>query len=380
LDTLEENISKLYNLVWGQCSDALRAKIKSQPEFARIRDYPMEGIELLKLIKTISFKFEPQVYKPLAIDDPIRKFMSAKQGKQMQAAEYLEQFQNHLDVLEALGAMIGPHRGPINMVTGEAGIAATPVQIKEANKRSIAEAFINNADKTRYGQLLEDLRNKYLMGQGYGQLLEDLRNNYLMGQDNYPKTLNSAYNLLVNWQQDPRNMIHYGAGPNDGMVFAHQGDEEAQDSDNEKGTTLVQERQAHGGNKHITCFKCKKKGHYRGDCPLIKAEKENTNEEGSGSGTSLLAIGVIGDKMVFAQGGKRIDKCGIPECWVLLDNQSTVDVFSNPMLLQNIRKVDRSMHIQCTAGTTSTNMMGDLDGYGPVWYYPEGIANILSLS
>jgi hypothetical protein len=38
------------------------------------------------------------------------------------------------------------------------------------------------------------------------------------------------------------------------------------------------------------------------------------------------------------------------------------------------------MHIQCTAGTTLTNMMGDLDGYGPVWYHPEGIANILLLS
>jgi hypothetical protein len=96
MDTLEENISKLYNLVWGQCSDALRAKIESQPEFARIRDYPMEGIELLKLIKTISFKFEPQVYKPLAIDDAMRKFMSARQGKQMQAAEYLELFQTTL--------------------------------------------------------------------------------------------------------------------------------------------------------------------------------------------------------------------------------------------------------------------------------------------
>jgi ribosomal protein S7 len=233
----------------------------------------MEGIELLKLIKTISFKFEPQVYKPLAIDDAMRKFMSAKQGKQMQAAESLEQFQNHLDVLEAMGATIGPHRGVINMITGEAGVA-TPVQINEANELSIAVAFINNADKTRYGRLLEDLRN-----------------NYLMGQDNYPKTLNSAYNLLVNWQQDPRYMIHYGAGPNDGMVFAHQGDKEAQASDDAEGTTLVQERQARGGNKHITCFKCKKKGHYKGDCPLVKAEKESANEESASTNVAYQNVG-----------------------------------------------------------------------------------------
>jgi hypothetical protein len=62
------------------------------------------------------------------------------------------------------------------MITGnQVGPAAvaTPAQIAEANKRSIAVAFINKADKTRYGQLVEDLRN-----------------NYLMGQDNYLKTLN----------------------------------------------------------------------------------------------------------------------------------------------------------------------------------------------
>ena len=38
------------------------------------------------------------------------------------------------------------------------------------------------------------------------------------------------------------------------------------------------------------------------------------------------------------------------------------------------------MDIHCNAGVTSTNMVGDLHGYGTVWYHPNGIANILSLS
>jgi hypothetical protein len=39
------------------------------------------------------------------------------------------------------------------------------------------------------------------------------------------------------------------------------------------------------------------------------------------------------------------------------------------------------MVIRCNAGVTKTRMMGDLPGYdGPVWYNPDGIANILSLS
>ena len=38
------------------------------------------------------------------------------------------------------------------------------------------------------------------------------------------------------------------------------------------------------------------------------------------------------------------------------------------------------MFIHCTAGVAKTNLVGDLPGYGTVWYHPNGIANILSLS
>ena len=66
--------------------------------------------------------------------------------------------------------------------------------------------------------------------------------------------------------------------------------------------------------------------------------------------------------------------------WILLDNCSTVDVFHNGELLENIRSGMSYMDIHCNAGMTSTNLVGDLPGYGEVWYHPNGIANILSLA
>jgi hypothetical protein len=38
------------------------------------------------------------------------------------------------------------------------------------------------------------------------------------------------------------------------------------------------------------------------------------------------------------------------------------------------------MNIHCNAGVLTTNLIADLPGFGEVWYAPEGIANILSLS
>eukprot|EP00957_Ditylum_brightwellii_P208640 15358331-Ditylum_brightwellii.AAC.1 len=66
--------------------------------------------------------------------------------------------------------------------------------------------------------------------------------------------------------------------------------------------------------------------------------------------------------------------------WVLLDSQSTVNIFSNPALLVNIRKARHTLDIYCTVGKSPTDMIGNFPGFGTVWYYAKGIANILSLS
>ena len=44
----------------------------------------------------------------------------------------------------------------------------------------------------------------------------------------------------------------------------------------------------------------------------------------------------------------------------------------------NLRRVNEPLVIHYNAGKLSTNLMRDLPGYGPVWYYKGGIANILS--
>ena len=38
------------------------------------------------------------------------------------------------------------------------------------------------------------------------------------------------------------------------------------------------------------------------------------------------------------------------------------------------------MEVHCYTDTTTTNLMGELSGFGNVWYHPYSITNILSIS
>jgi len=57
------------------------------------------------------------------------------------------------------------------------------------------------------------------------------------------------------------------------------------------------------------------------------------------------------------------DKAGIPKTWILLDSKSTVDIFSNPHLLTNIRDSKTTLTLHCNAGKATVTQKGDSKGF-----------------
>jgi hypothetical protein len=55
--------------------------------------------------------------------------------------------------------------------------------------------------------------------------------------------------------------------------------------------------------------------------------------------------------------------------WILLDTQSTVNLFNNRLLLSNIRKTTGPpLCCYCNGGYQDSTLIGTLDGYGNIWY------------
>ena len=67
--------------------------------------------------------------------------------------------------------------------------------------------------------------------------------------------------------------------------------------------------------------------------------------------------------------------------WILMENQSTDDVFGNPRLVQNIRHtVGHYITIHCNSVNRRVMEEATLKGYGTAWFDEVAISNILSYS
>ncbi len=162
----------------------------------------------------------------------------------------------------------------------------------------------------------------------------------------------------------------------------------------------------------IECYYCHKKGHFSSECPSKpQAEKSNaqtenknndnnTNQGGSSDAQPKVQNGVCQAQYGFHM--RHVTHClptntevieeditHIPHSfvqntsdikeWLLLDNQSTTDIFCSARVLTNIRKVNEILKFTLNGGVLYASEKGYLNGYGDVWYHPDAITNILCL-
>jgi hypothetical protein len=217
---------------------------------------------------------------------------------------------------------------------------ATPDHMKEAKK-------------TVCKKILAALMLDGASGQKYGELKRGMAENYVAGMSEYPKSpevvlwILTAYKPPAGWNKCRQDA---GAASKEGAMFA----------------------QTEGNNwkANVSCHNCKKKGHITQECPnkneaqVDKQIHANVQEEDLDEGDNIFV--------------QKEERGIVNKNFILLNNQSTINQIAIPKLLKNIRKVNKPITVICNAGSTSTDLKGEL-GSMTVKHNPYCIANILLL-
>jgi hypothetical protein len=356
---VQKELKNAYSIMHGQCDEEMKASLAMDPTFAAI-DKGKDVIGLYKILQKINFSYTPVEEPILTMFKTKLDFMRIRQYDGQSVTEYYEKFLAMKEVNETLGTNIYDDLGFVDVIAREKGKDLDAMTPAEKDQFS-TEAMEEGADRMMGIHLLLG------SNQGiYGDMLTDLKNQFLKDKKNeYPKTLHDAYTRLKGYTKDK-----HAKNPNKvGVSFNTNGEED--------GDVMVNNGEfctRCGRNNHATkdCFA---KKHENGTLLHIEADAVTGHQVSAsdlyGSIGAAYGLMFVHDSPTTMPTSSTSSKGGIPNTWILLDSQSTINVFSNAKLLINIYRSSTTMQIKCNAGSRSTNLRGTLPGYGEVWYFAE---------
>ena len=167
--------SGLYNLVMGQCTEALKEHLNSHEDFVGANQ---NGIALLVLIHSLLHTFEECCKLADGLSDVKMAFYKLHQGKYMKLECYHEIFLTQVEVLDEVGITI-PDTALIQHIAEHHGRGVpTAANQEEAKQMVLTIQFIKGTNAC------------------HKPYLSHLCNSYLDGLDVYPNTVQEAYNIL----------------------------------------------------------------------------------------------------------------------------------------------------------------------------------------
>jgi hypothetical protein len=185
VNVYDNNLIKAYALLWERCTKGMKQKIEAQVEFAlTIENDP---IELLKAIKVHTQHYQEHQYNMSIVLDSIRGLINTKQKEGELLQDWTKRFRIARDLLEShLGRPLIIKKIAESLPEYD---VSDPVSIRKCQEKTfekfLAYFYLENADRTKYGSLLNGLNTQQLLG-----------------NNQYPKSVTEANNVLSNHRMD----------------------------------------------------------------------------------------------------------------------------------------------------------------------------------
>ena len=314
---MKGNIKKLYALVWGQCTQALKSELAGFDEYEE-NEKKANSLWLLEKIKVVSAGVDATANVVATYHQQYMSVSYLRQGLTESMEEYLKRFHALVATTKLAG---GENIWYCEKLFDLRMKDASEQQIKESEEKVKAVFFLLHGDKTRFGERIRELERAMHAG-----------------RDEWPLTVVGAYHLMIKTQEQMiaeevrlTRSNRRGGGRGGGSQFVQpygsprggrggrgqqgrgRGDNRYQPPSVPEGVQLVPGRD--GTTLDLQCYRCQDWGHISPNCPLT-------------TGSSFLM-----QRLQLTQDGNWT---GIERSWILLDTCSTNSTSNDARHVKNI--------------------------------------------
>ena len=409
-----QNQQKAFAIIIGQCTQRLQDKLHDDAQWEKINK-DQKPLELYTLIEKVVMKQTGDEYPPHNLVENLLAVLMLKQQTNQSNAQWYEKLNTRVDVAESVGVQF-------DSFSSLWEYCCEVKSWKEYDTLTSDEQATIRAESKE--QLLAYL---LIVNSSSTSTHESVKNNlldaFIAKRDEYPESRTDAIALLNKY--DERKPPPTAAS--DGTAFAQKGkkksDDKKKDDDAKEGKSPKKD--------NIECFVCNKKGHYANKCPqrpksgdsddssissksskssklekleelkkeikrtnkqftLLKAALEDSDEDVSIDDDhshfqfvqhfSLANHYVTPEKshndLSLKQSRGKLSDIDLRHV-ILLDNQSTMSLFCNKRLVQNIHKSPEPLILKSNGGSMTVHEVASIGKKAEVWFSRDAITNIL---
>ena len=338
IKALESNKEKIYALIWGQCSHALQEVLKGDMDFD-IKDHEYDCIWLLEKVKLASAGVNSKMNKHYTLLQALTSFCTIKQG----INESNDSFQKRVDAASLTLTLIGGEHFLCNpdLIETVDPLKPTEQEINHEIEKVKSMVMVLRSDPARYNALHDSLMD-----------------GVYKGRDEFPTSVTGAYELLQHTSTDITGHERKRLG----RFRFRRNNQYNQRNFTFAQTSNVNPVAGRDGKvySHVKCHNCNEPGHYSNQCPKVKKN------------VTFVQFSLTQKKLEL-----------INKNWILLDTCSTVSVFCNANLVNNIENCSpgEDITVITNGGSESFAQITELQLLPlRVHFNESSIANIISLS